>query len=156
MKEIGEKLKAAREGIGVSIEEVSEDLKIKPSQIENIENGDSSSFKDMFNLKYLIRDYSKYLGLNKEDLVDEYNEYLFDYTSKISLDDIKAAKKERSAAKRIRSPYTLEKKNRNKYIFISLYVIIVVLIVFIALLLFNINKADNDNFDEGSVITDRK
>ena len=43
MKEIGRKLKEAREEIGVSIEEVAEDLKLRPAQIENIENGDSSA-----------------------------------------------------------------------------------------------------------------
>lgn len=155
MKEIGQKLKEAREAIGVSIEEASEDLKIRPAQIENIENGDSSAFKDMFNLKYLIRDYSKYLGLDKEDLVDEYNEYLFDYTSKISLEDIKAAKKERSEAKRVKSPYTIDKKSKKKYIFMALYLIIIVMIVLITLLIFNIRKSDDD-FTEGSVVTDRK
>ena len=155
MKEIGQKLREAREEIGVSIEEASEDLKIRPAQIENIENGDSSAFKDMFNLKYLIRDYSKYLGLDKEDLVDEYNEYLFDYTSKISLEDIKAAKKERSEAKRVRSPYTIDKKSKKKYVFMALYLIIIVLIVLITLLIVNIRKSD-DAFTEGAVVTDRK
>lgn len=155
MKEIGQKLKEAREGIGVSIEEVAEDLKLRPAQIENIENGDSSAFKDMFNLKYLIRDYSKYLGLDKEDLVDEYNEYLFDYTSKISLEDIKKAKKERSEAKRIRSPYTIDKKSRKKYIILALYLTIIVLIILITLFIFNIRKSDDD-FTEGAVVTDRK
>ena len=33
MKEIGEKLKEARESIGVSIEEVAEELKLPQSQI---------------------------------------------------------------------------------------------------------------------------
>ena len=155
MKEIGQKLKEAREGIGVSIEEVAEDLKLRPAQIENIENGDSSAFKDMFNLKYLIRDYSKYLGLDKEDLVDEYNEYLFDYTSKISLEDIKKAKKERSEAKRIRSPYTIDKKSRKKYIILALYLTIIFLIILITLFIFNIRKSDDD-FTEGAVVTDRK
>ena len=89
MKEIGEKLKETRESIGVSIEEAAEDLKLRPSQIENIENGNMDAFKDVFYLKYFIRDYAKYLGLSYEDMVDEFNEYLFDYTSKISLDDIK-------------------------------------------------------------------
>ena len=37
MKEIGEKLREARESIGVSVEEVAEDLKMRPTQIENIE-----------------------------------------------------------------------------------------------------------------------
>ena len=68
MKEIGEKLKNARESIGVSIEEASEDLKISPSQITDIENGNVESFQDVFNLKYFIRDYAKYLGLDKEEI----------------------------------------------------------------------------------------
>ncbi len=156
MKEIGQKLKEAREEIGVSIEEVAEDLKLRPAQIENIENGDSSAFKDMFNLKYLIRDYSKYLGLDKEDLVDEYNEYLFDYTSKISLEDIKAAKKERNDAKRVRSPYTAERKSKKKVFIAFLYVIIITLIILITLLIINIRKSDSDDFTEGSVVTERK
>ena len=54
MKEIGAKLKEARESIGVSIEEVAEDLKLRPSQIENIEAGNTEAFKDMFYLKYFI------------------------------------------------------------------------------------------------------
>ena len=52
MKEIGEKLKEARENMGVSIEEVAEDLKIRPTQIENIEAGNSEAFEDVFYLKY--------------------------------------------------------------------------------------------------------
>lgn len=156
MKEIGEKLKDARESIGVSIEEVAEDLKIRPSQIENIESGNSDAFKDMYNLKYLIRDYSKYLGLNKEDLVDEFNEYLFDYTSRISLDDIKKAKKDRKQAKRIKSPYTTEKRNGKVIAIVFLYVIIIILIAIIMYLIVGIKKSDDDNFVEGSVITDKK
>ena len=93
LKEIGERLKETRESIGISIEEAAEDLKMRPSQIENIEAGNMEAFKDVFYLKYFIRDYSKYLGLDYEDMVDEFNEYLFDYTSKISIEDIKKAKK---------------------------------------------------------------
>lgn len=155
MKKIGEKLREARESIGVSIEEVAEDLKMRPTQIENIEAGNSDAFKDVFNLKYLIRDYSKYLGLNKEDLVDEFNEYLFDYTSKISLDDIKAAKKERGQAKRIRSPYTAERKSKKGFYLTCLYIFIIFLIIMIILLIANIRNRE-DNFVEGSVVSDKK
>lgn len=155
MKEIGEKLKEARESIGVSVEEVAEDLKMKPTQIENIEAGNADAFKDVFNLKYLIRDYSKYLGLNKEDLVDEFNEYLFDYTSKISLDDIKAAKKERSQAKRIKSPYTIERKSRRVLFLTFVYVFVIFLILMIMFLINNIKNRDN-NFVEGSVVSEKK
>lgn len=116
MKEIGEALKEARENTGLSIEEVAGDLKLRPSQVENIEQGNIEAFKDVFYLKYFIRDYAKYLGLSYDELVDNFNEYLFDYTSKISLDDIKKAKKKadkkEKKQKRIASPYTIERKTR--------------------------------------------
>ena len=44
MKEIGETLKEARESIGVSVEEVAGDLKVRPSQIQNIEDGNMKAF----------------------------------------------------------------------------------------------------------------
>ena len=156
MKEIGEKLKEARESIGVSIEEVAEDLKVRASQIENIEAGNSLAFKDVFNLKYLIRDYSKYLGLNKEDLVDEFNEYLFDYTSRLSLDDIKMAKKERKQAKRVKSPYTIEKSNTLSIVLFVLWLVILILVLVIVYFLININAVDDKDFVDGAVVTERE
>lgn len=129
MKEIGEKLKETRESIGISIEEAAEDLKMRPSQIEDVEAGNMNAFKDVFSLKYFVRDYSKYLGLDCEEMVDEFNEYLFDYTSQLSLDDIRKAKKEdeKIKEKKISSPYTIEKKRKNLFpvIMITLFVIIV-------------------------------
>ena len=156
MKEIGEKLKEARESIGVSIEEVAEDLKLRPSQIENIEAGNTDAFKDMFYLKYFIRDYAKYLGLDKEDLIDEFNEYLFDYTSRLSLDDIKAAKKKKKESKKIKSPYTIERKNRMSIIMFGIYVIIALLIVLIIYLIMSLNTSENDDFIEGAIITESR
>ena len=93
MKDIGLKLKDKREENGLSIDEVAEDLKMRPSQISSIEEGKMVDFKDVFYLKYFIRDYAKYLGLNGEAILDEFNEYLFDFTSKISIEDIKKAEK---------------------------------------------------------------
>lgn len=151
MKDIGEKLKAAREEIGISIEEAAEDLKIRPSQIENLEQGNNDAFSDLFYLKYFIRDYAKYLGLDKEDLVDEFNEYLFDYTSKISLDDIKNAKKEKTKSKRVKSPYTLEYKSKLSFVPFLIYGVIIALIVLIAYIVINLNN-DDDEFVEGAVV----
>ena len=117
MKEIGERLREAREAMGISVEEAAEDLKIRPAQLENIEDGNKEAFKDVFYLKLFIRDYAKYLGLDYEALTEEFNEYLFDYTSRLSLDDIKKAKeKTKKQVKKIASPYTLERKQqRNSY-----------------------------------------
>ena len=145
MKEIGEKLKEARESIGVSVEEAAEDLKIDASQIISIENGNVEKFQDIFNLKYFIRDYAKYLGLNKEELVDDFNEYLFDYTSKLSLDDIKKESKSKQENK-IKSPYTVERKSEKIYQNI-IYVAIVVIFLTIVVLLYTIIKEDDKNND---------
>ena len=135
MKDIGAKLKEARESIDISIEEAANDLKVTNSQIENIEAGNLEAFQDIFYLKYFIRDYAKYLGLKYDDLVDEFNEYLFDYTSKISLDEIEAAKKEElNKDDKIRSPYTIAYYSKNNiwiYIIIALALIAVVVLIMI-------------------------
>ena len=112
MKEIGIKIKEKREENGVSVEEAAEDLKLRPSQIVSIEEGKKEDFDDVFYLKYFIRDYAKYLGLDGEQLVDEFNEYLFDYTSKIPLDAIEKAKNEKKEIRKdFISPYTVKKKH---------------------------------------------
>lgn len=134
MKEIGEKLKEARLSMGISIEEASEDLKLRPSQLENIEEGNQDAFKDIFYLKYFIRDYAKYLGLDPDEVLEDFNEYLFDYTSKISLEDIKKAskeleKKEKEEKKdKIISPYTIERKPKKHIPSGVIYGLIIVLI----------------------------
>ena len=147
MKEIGQKLKLKREENGVSLEEAASDLKMRVSQLESIEEGKKEDFKDVFSLKYFIRDYAKYLGLRYEDIVDEFNEYLFDYTSKLSLDDIKKAKKKDSKKEeaRISSPYTLEPKEPyhiSPLIFIMLGIALVLVVG-----LFIINRNEDNNED---------
>ena len=105
------KLKTKREENGLSVEEVAEDLKMRPSQITSIEEGKLEDFKDVFYLKYFIRDYAKYLGLDGERMLDEFNEYLFDITSKIPVNLIEQAKKEQEQ-ENVSSPYTKETKKK--------------------------------------------
>jgi cytoskeletal protein RodZ len=148
VKEIGAKLKMAREDMGVSVEEVAEDLKLRPSQIENIEEGNMDAFKDIFYLKYFIRDYAKYLGLSYEDMVDDFNEYLFDYTSKISLDDIKKAQKENNKKKveepnKVTSPYTIEYES--KFPLIPFIVITILVILFAIMIIVIANRPKKDD-----------
>ena len=95
MTEIGEKLKLAREENGVSKEEAAEDLNLRVSQIENIEEGNLKAFKDVFYLKCFIRDYAKYLGLDEEKIIDEFNEFFFEETSKIPIAEIQKASMEK-------------------------------------------------------------
>lgn len=150
MKEIGEKLKETRESMGISIEEAAEDLKLKPSQLTNIEEGNRDAFKDILYLKYFIRDYAKYLGLDYEAMVEDFNEFVFDYTSKISIDDIKKANnknKEKKKVKKIASPYTIDKDNQRKipnYIIYGIIVLIVCIIGYCIILFMNDDDKDNN------------
>ena len=130
MKNIGLKLKYKREENGLSIEEVAEDLKMRPSQISSIEEGKTEDFKDVFYLKYFIRDYAKYLGLDSERILDEFNEYLFDMTSKIPIELIKEAKKDKNENNDTISPYTKESsKIKVPKIIIGLAAIVILIIV---------------------------
>ncbi len=148
MKEIGEALKEQRESIGITIEEAAADLKLKESQIEDIEAGNKDAFPDIFYLKYFIRDYSKYLGLNYEDMIDEFNEFLFDYTSKISIEDIKKARKQvevnkAKEEKRIASPYTMAHKRKRNIPLILVYVLVCILIVGVICLVYHQTTGEN-------------
>ena len=164
MKEIGEKLKEARESMGITIDEAAVDLKIRASQVESIEDGDKEAFKDIFYLKMFIKNYSKYLGLDYDKMVEEFNEYLFDFTSKISIDDIKKAEKDQRKKEKklktvkIASPYTVEKQEHQvpRFLIILGIIILAVIVVYTVVLLLT-NKPDkitNTIVREGSVINE--
>ena len=117
MKELGEKLRLSRIGIGISIDEVANDLGIDKVLLDNLENGNSKAFKDIVSLKETIISYAKYLGLDQDSLLDDFNDFVFSSTSKISTDDIKEATKKMKDKeknnKKIKSPYTIEKKKNS-------------------------------------------
>lgn len=164
MKEIGEKLKETREAMDITIEEAAADLKLQPSQIENIEEGNKDAFKDIYFLKMFIKNYSKYLGLNDEEMVEDFNDYLFDFTSKISLDDIKAAEKEQKKKEKklktvkISSPYTIEKKQQYtipRLLVIGGVIIGLIIIIYVVVLMVTKNNGETSNTivqNEGVVI----
>ena len=153
MKEIGLRLKQKREDNGVSLEEAATDLQMRVSQLESIEEGRKDDFKDVFSLKYFIRDYAKYLGLDGEEMIDAFNEYLFEETSKLSLEEIEEAKKKKEESERdmkILSPYTLTRKDK-KVRKIVIFVLIVFILLFVIIYLFLRNKGGNDDFVESKV-----
>ena len=123
MKDIGEKLRTTRIKTGISVEEAAEDLNYKVSQLEDIENGDYKNFKDKFVLKAIVSDYSKYLGLDVEEIIDQFNDFVFESTSKIPLDDIaKASKiKEKQEDVKIASPYTATEEKEKPGFFKRLF-----------------------------------
>ena len=146
MKEIGLKLRLKREENGVSLEEASTDLKMRVSQLQSIEEGKKEDFKDVFSLKYFIRDYARYLGLDGESILDEFNEYLFEETSKISIEEIEEAKKIKEDKERdmkILSPYTVTSRDRKRrYILIVVACFIVLLGVVVYVCISHQNRDD--------------
>ena len=93
MKDLGSYLKNERVSSGVSLSEAAEDLNLSITLLENIESGNVRAFKDVYELKEYIKRYAKYLGADPDKAVDEFNGFLFEKTSKISIDDIKEAQK---------------------------------------------------------------
>lgn len=136
MEVIGEKLKASREEKGLSLEEVSEDLKIEIKDLENIENGNKKAFSDVYLLRNHLQEYAKYLGLDSEQLIEEFNEFMYEYTSKIPVDVIERISKQKEKeemSKGALSPYTVPKSRTNKK-----SIIIALVIVFALILIFSI------------------
>ena len=148
MNEIGLKLKEKREENGVSIEEVAEDLKMRPSQIISLEEGKKEDFKDVVFLKYFIRDYAKYLGLNSEELVDEFNEFLFDFTSKIPIEEIEKAKLNNVNKKDVISPYTSVDSNKKG---LKIIIAIVSVIVLLVISYFVVSNMKGNDFKDDNV-----
>lgn len=148
MKDIGLKLKEKREENGVSIEEVAEDLKMRPSQIISLEEGRKEDFKDVLFLKYFIRDYAKYLGLDGEELVDDFNEFLFDFTSKIPVEEIEKAKLNNVNKKEFVSPYTNVSMDRRP---LKIFLVVILFIVSLVALYFVLSNKRGNDFQDDNV-----
>lgn len=133
MNEIGEELQYARESSGVSLNEASKDLDIKVEVLENIEDGRCGAFKDIYELKEYISSYAKYLGLDEKELIDEFNEYMFEYTSKIPIKEIEKTIelkiKEEKKDDKVVSPYTRQAKKYNKWVYVTIYAFIFLLVL---------------------------
>ena len=157
MKDLGEYLKEQRESNGVGLEEASEDLDISKDDLENIEEGNIRAFKDVLSLKTKIRAYAKYLGLDPEKVADEFNDFMFEHTSKISLSDILEAEKKANeeAKKTIHSPYTkIRKKKLNVkglLIFIGALSIVIILLLILMKLLEPKEPIINQELSSGGV-----
>lgn len=153
MKDIGESFREKREEFGISKEEAANDMEITLAQLDNLEDGNANAFKDVFFLKELIKKYAKYLNIDENEIMSEYNEFMFNYTSRIPIAEIEKKvseikREEEKEPKKVYSPYTKvsedDKKNSKKIIYIIIAIFVIILIILIALLVKN--KVDNENF----------
>ena len=141
MKEIGQKFKEARETIGISKEEVVKDLNITESQLDNLEDGNINAFKDVFFLKETVKKYSKYLNLDEDEILDQFNDFMFGYTSRIPIDDILEQTREikilesKNEENKIVSPYTIKRKNNKNLKYIIIYAVSLIVVITLVILI---------------------
>ena len=102
-----------------------------------------------------IRDYSKYLGFDEEKMLDEFNEFFFEETSKIPIKEIEKASKEKKLKdeheKKVVSPYTIEEKKKSKLIPIIVGLIIALLMFLIGYII--VTEYVNPDNSEDDVIS---
>jgi len=122
MKDIGESFREKREEFGISKEEAANDMEITIAQLDNLEDGNANAFKDVFFLKELIKKYAKYLNINEDEVMSEYNEFMFNYTSRIPIAEIEKKvseikkEEEKETTKKVYSPYTkITETNKNSF-----------------------------------------
>ena len=126
-------MKKKREETGINLEEAGNDLDIKPVVLDNIENGNIGCFKDIYVLKDYIKDYAKYLGLDPDKVINDFNGYMFEYTSKIPVKEIEEKMQEQqknddNQEVKIASPYTEEKSKYKSKVYILLTAIVIILV----------------------------
>ena len=75
-------------------------------------------------IKKYISNYAKYLGLDADKIVDEFNEYVFETTSKIPVKDIEKEIEENTKGneEKVFSPYTRHEKKPNNVLYVLVYV----------------------------------
>ena len=131
MDNIGSLLKQTRESSGVSIKEASTDLSIDENYLLNIEEGKIGCFKDIFALKDYLTNYAKYLGIDSDKLIDEFNEYMFEYTSKIPVKEIekKAQAEAKEESGKVASPYTRKSRKYSRNYYLTIYLVIIALVI---------------------------
>ena len=141
MSEIGLDFKLARTSSSVSLDEASSDTGIPVTSLEQIEEGNIGIFKDIFELKGYLQTYAKYLGLDPDKIIDRFNEYMFEYTSKIPLNDLEKAiatkEKEEEELEtneiKVVSPY-LKPKEESKIAKYVITIIVIIILVTITLI----------------------
>ena len=136
MNEIGKNFKLTRKESGLSLEEVSSDTKIPVTALEQIEEGSIGSFKDIFVLREYLTTYAKYLLMDDKKIIDTFNEYMFEYTTRLSANKIEKQmtkketeekiKLENSQAINISSPYL---KPSAKYSCKKMIIILVIIVI---------------------------
>ncbi len=72
LESIGQKLKSAREGQGLSLSDIYQRTKIPVNHLQSIDNGAAEDLPEPVYVSGFIRRYAECVGLNPQSLVEEY------------------------------------------------------------------------------------
>jgi cytoskeletal protein RodZ len=140
MKDIGNFLRERREARGISLIEVEKDLKIRKKYLQALEEGNIDAIPGKTYLIGYLRNYSKYLGIDEENISQIIQTYNNLEKQKVSLEktkeeDIYLKTKDKSMFEKKRFFFPV------KYVYLTSFV----LIIFIGLFLLNrsIREAQN-------------
>lgn len=113
VEQLGEKYREAREELGYTVEEVSEQTKIRAYIISAIEDGDLKVVPEVY-LKSFLRTYGQFLNFPEyeiNDIIDEFEKFLYP--------DAKSRKARKQKSKYTTAsetqPHTFKKENLQKF-----------------------------------------
>jgi cytoskeleton protein RodZ len=72
METIGQTLREAREQLGLTLEEVERSTRIRKVRLEALERGDFESLPSRVQVQGFLRNYADFLGLDPDDILDQY------------------------------------------------------------------------------------
>jgi len=130
MKDIGNFLREKREEKGISLTEVEKDLRIRKKYLHALEEGNVEMFPGKTYIMGYLRNYSKYLGMDEENI----NQIIQAYSDVKKQKDDEGKTKDNKIYLRTKDRSIFEKK---KFFFPIKYVYLIsfVLIIFIGLIL---------------------
>jgi len=141
MKDIGNFLREKREEKGISLIEVEKDLKIRKKYLQSLEDGNIDLIPGKTYLIGYLRNYSKYLGIDEENInqiIQTYNNLV---KKKVDLEKTK----EENIYLKTKNRSMFEKKRfffPVKYVYLASFV----LVIFIGLLLLSNSLRDAQDF----------
>jgi cytoskeletal protein RodZ len=141
MKDIGNFLREKREARGVSLIEVEKDLKIRKKYLQALEEGNVDAIPGKTYLIGYLKNYSKYLGIDEENINQIIQTYKNLEKKKVDLGEtkkknIRLKRKDKSVFGRKRFPFPI------KYVYLTSFV----LIIFIGLLLLSRSLKEAQDF----------
>ncbi len=141
MKDIGNFLRERREARGISLIEVEKDLRIRKKYLQALEEGNINIIPGKTYLIGYLRNYSKFLGIDEENINQIIQTYKNLERQKIGLE--KTKKKSISLGRKSKSIF-----EREKFFFPIKYVYLTgfVLIIFIGLFLLNRSPREAQDF----------